>query len=156
MSDYNKKLLSHFLNPYNIGIIQNADGYGFANNPVNGYRTDIYIKIENGKISDIKFKTIGCTATIASASALTKIVKNKSLDEIINRENPFENLLDMLINEIGDVPKKNWHCPPTAIKILFIAICNYYENKNDQKDVNKIEKIIKYINNFFYRKLNEN
>ena len=84
MSGFDDRLLQHFLNPKNVGTIVNYDGYARIENPVNGYTTDIYIQIENGKISDAKFKSMGCTATIATSSAITELIKNINLDDLIN------------------------------------------------------------------------
>jgi len=85
----NEKMLEHFRNPQNVGTIENADGYGRGTNPINGYITDMYLKIEGDKIVDIKYKTYGCVATIASTSAISHIVKGKILSDIINIEKPY-------------------------------------------------------------------
>jgi nitrogen fixation NifU-like protein len=155
MSDFDNKLLSYFLNPKNVGLIDNPNGYGTAENPINGYRTDIYIKVENEIIKDIKFKTIGCTVTIASDSALTEIVKGKKIKEIINNENPLRILLNLITNELGSVPEKNWHCPPTAIQVLFYAILDYYKKIDDNINIKKVEKIIDEIKKYFKKTINE-
>jgi len=155
MSELNQKLLEHFRNPRNVGIIENADGYARMENPVNGYTTDMYLQIENGQIQDIKFKTLGCTVTIASASALTDIVKGKTLDEIVNNSDSLKKLLELLQRELGDIPEKNWHCPPTAIQTLLIAICEYYRKNNDEKTVKKIEKTINEVECYFEKKLDQ-
>lgn len=155
MSEYSQKLLEHFLNPKNVGVIKNPDGYARWENPVNGYTTDIYLRIENGQIQDIKFKTFGCTATIASASALTDIVKGKTLEEIVNNDDTLKKLLELLQRELGDVPEKNWHCPPTAIQTLLIAICEYYRKNTDGKNVTKIEKTLTEITGYFEKKLDQ-
>ena len=155
MSEYSKKLLEHFLNPRNVGIIKNPEGYARVENPVNGYTTDIYLRVENEQIQDIKFKTFGCTATIASASALTDIVKGKTLEEIANSGDPLKKLLELLQRELGDVPEKNWHCPPTAIQTLLIAICEYYRKKKDGKNVTGIEKTLTEITRYFEKKLDQ-
>ncbi|GAJ01119.1 unnamed protein product, partial [marine sediment metagenome] len=76
-------MLEHFNNPRNVGVIEDADGYARVENPVCGDMTDVYIKVENERIKDVKFKTFGCLVTIASASALSEAVKGKSLDEIL-------------------------------------------------------------------------
>jgi len=142
----NEKMLEHFRNPRNVGTIENADGYGRGINPINGYITDMYLKIEEDKIVDIKYKTYGCVATIASTSAISHIVKGKILSDIINIEKPFEKLAELLINEIGEIPEKNWHCLPTVIQTLFTAILDYYEKKDNNEKVNQINKILDHIN----------
>jgi nitrogen fixation NifU-like protein len=143
------KLLEHFLRPRNVGIIENADGYSSVENPINGYRTDIYLKISDGIIKDIKFKTIGCTATIASDSALTDIVKGKNIDEIIVGGKTFDSLMKMIDEVIGKVPEKNWHCPPTAILALLTALKNHYSKLKDNQKIEETDNIIKSINKYF-------
>ena len=155
MSEYNQKLLEHFRNPRNVGIIKNPDGYARVENPVNGYTTDMYLRVENGQIQDIKFKTFGCTVTIASASALTDIVKGKNLEEIVNSGDSLKKLLELLQRDLGDVPEKNWHCPPVAIQTLLIAICEYYRKNKDEKSVTKIEKTITEVKCYFEKKLDQ-
>jgi len=149
MSEYNQKLLEHFRNPRNVGVINNPDGYARVENPVNGYTTDMFLRVENGQIQDIKFKTFGCTVTIASASALTDIVKGKTLEEIVNSGDSLKKLLGLLQRELGDVPEKNWHCPPTAIQTLLIAICEYYRKNGGEKKIEMIEKILVDVKSYF-------
>ena len=153
MGEPNQKMFDHFLNPRNIGIIENPDGYSQVINPVNGYRTDIYIRIENDKITDIKFKTVGCVVTVASASALTMIVKNKTLKEIVDNDHPLLMLLDLLKKELGDVPEKNWHCPPSVILSFFVALADYYQKNKDSDRIKKIENTLKEIQRFFDEEL---
>jgi nitrogen fixation NifU-like protein len=155
MQKTNYKLLEHFQNPRNVGIIENADGYARGKNPVNDYLTDIYIKVENGCIKDVKFKTVGCVVTIASVSALSEVVKGKSLDEILGNKNPFEMLMKLIEQEIGKVPEKNWHCPPTAIQTLLKAIADYYRKNKENEKLKIIEKIIFDIESYFEAKLNQ-
>jgi nitrogen fixation NifU-like protein len=155
MSELDNKLLEHFRNPRNVGIIENADGYARVENPVNGYTTDMYLHIENGQIQDIKFKTFGCTVTIASASALTNIVKGKTLEDVLNSGDSLKKLLELLRMELGDIPEKNWHCPPTAIQTLLIAICEYYRKNKDEKTVTKIEKTIDEVKCYFENRLDK-
>jgi len=153
MSEYSQKLLEHFRNPRNVGVIKNPDGCARVENPVNGYTTDMYLRVENGQIQDIKFKTFGCTVTIASASALTDIVKGKTLEEIVNSGDSLKKLLELLQRELGDVPERNWHCPPTAIQTLLIAICEYYRKNKDEQNVKKIEKALADVRSYFETKL---
>lgn len=155
MSDYNQKLLKHFLNPRNVGVIDNPDGYARIENPINGYTTDMYIKIEDGYIQDIKFKTFGCTVTIASASALTDLMKGKNLKEIVNNRKYLVTIFELMRGELGDIPEKNWHCLPTSILTLYTAILDYYNRKNDEKKIVQIKKILNDINNYFIAKQKE-
>lgn len=155
MSNEDQKLLEHFRNPKNVGVIENADGFGRVENPVNGYTTDIYIKIENGQITDIKFKSMGCVATIASASALTEIIKGKTLDELINRDDTFKILIQWIKKELGEVPEKNWHCLPTAIQTLLFAISDYYKKNSLEERLKRIQRVINDVESYFEEGLEE-
>ena len=149
------RLLEHFMRPRNVGLIENYDGYSSVENPINGYRTDIYIKIREDKIDDIKFKTIGCTATIASASVLTEIVKGKKLNEIIIGNKTFDDLLKLINDELGKVPDKNWHCPPTAILAFITAIKEYYLKIENKEKIQEITIIIDFIKKYFDETINK-
>lgn len=153
MSSTNPKLLDHFQNPRNIGKIDNADGFARGENPVNGYITDIYIQIENGRIEDVKYKTVGCVVTIASASALSEVVKGKCLDEIIYGIDPFQTLMQSITEKIGEIPDKNWHCPPTAIQTLLAAISDYFRKTKDERYTKKVEQILTDIKGYFNKRI---
>ncbi len=155
MSSTNPKLLDHFQNPRNIGKIDNADGFARGENPINGYITDIYLKVNNDRIEDVKYKTVGCVVTIASASALSEIVKGKCLDEIIDGINPFDTLMELIIEKIGEIPEKNWHCPPTAIQTLLVAISDYYRKNKDEINLKKVEKIRTDVKRYFETRIKE-
>jgi nitrogen fixation NifU-like protein len=77
---YNKKVMDHFMNPRNVGEIENADGTGEAGNP-HGDQMKIFLKIRDNRIEDVKFKTFGCAAAIASSSMATELIKGKTLEE---------------------------------------------------------------------------
>jgi nitrogen fixation protein NifU and related proteins len=77
---YNKKVMDHFMNPRNVGEIENADGIGEAGNPHGDYMK-IFLKIRDDRIEDVKFKTFGCAAAIASSSMATELIKGKTLNE---------------------------------------------------------------------------
>jgi len=149
MPELDQKLLDHFLNPRNVGEIENPDGFGSALNPVNQYMTNIYLLVKDGLIKDIKFKTFGCVVTIATASALTTLVKGKALGEIIDRNDPLNNLLESIENELGAVPEKNWHCPPVAVQALLNALVDYYQRISDQQHVQRLEKMLEEIHCYF-------
>ena len=153
MTETDQKLLDHFMNPRNVGMIEKPDGYGRAVNPVNTYFTDIYIRVKDGCIEDIKFKTFGCVVTIAAVSALTVSVKGKSMKELIESTNPFQHLLDLIQKELRVVPEKNWHCPPTAVQALIIALCDYYHRNSDEYKVKQVENILREVQCFFETEL---
>ena len=116
---YSEKVLDHFRNPRNVGEIEDADGIGTVGNPVCGDLMSIYIKVEDDRISDIKFKTFGCGAAIATTSMTTELAKGKTLDEAmeITREEVAE--------ELGGLPPIKMHCSNLAADALHEAIKNY-------------------------------
>jgi len=119
---YNEKVMEHFKNPRNVGELEHADGVGQVGNPVCGDVMKIFIKVKNGKISDIKFKTYGCVSAIATTSMLTEMAKGKTLKEAkkITRDDVAEAL--------GGLPPIKMHCSNLAADALRKAIEDY-ENK---------------------------
>ena len=117
--DYNKIVKDHFFNPRNVGEIKNADGVGTVGNPTCGDIMTIFIKVKDDKIQDIKFKTFGCAAAIASTSMATEMVKGKTLEEAekLTRED--------VANELGGLPAVKLHCSNLAADALREAIKNY-------------------------------
>ena len=120
---YTEKVKSHFFNPRNVGEIKNADGFGKVGNPTCGDVMAIYIKVKDGKIKDIKFKTFGCTAAIATSSILTEMVKGKTLDEALKITR------DDVANELGGLPSIKLHCSNLAADALKEAIKDYRKKK---------------------------
>ncbi|MFH0840715.1 MAG: iron-sulfur cluster assembly scaffold protein [bacterium] len=128
---YTDKVLQHFKNPSNQGVLENPDAVGQKGSPVCGDIMKIYIKVgqrdNHGQtedyLEDIKFETLGCAAAIAVSSALTDLVKGKSLEEAmqINREH--------VINDLGGLPTPKIHCSMLGVEALHEAIKNYKENK---------------------------
>jgi len=122
---YSEKVLDHFKNPRNVGEIEDADAEGTVGNPVCGDMMTMYIKIEDEKIKDIKFKTFGCGAAIATSSMTTELAKGKTLDEAM--EITKENVADAL----EGLPPVKMHCSNLAADALHEAIKNYEEKKNE-------------------------
>ena len=117
--NYNKKVLEEFTNPQNMGEIKNPDGYGIEGNQACGDIMEIFLKIEDDKIKDIKAKTFGCVAAIATTSMLTQMVKGKNVDdamEITKKE---------IIKEFGDMPPIKEHCSLLGLDALHKAIEDY-------------------------------
>ena len=86
-SRYSEKVMEHFRNPRKVGEIENPDGIGHVGNPVCGDIMELYIKVDNGIITDAKFKTFGCGAAIATSSMVTELVKGKSVEEALEISN---------------------------------------------------------------------
>lgn len=118
---YTEKVLDHFRNPRNMGEIKDADGIGKVGNPICGDVMAIYIKVRDDRIVDIKFKTFGCTAAIASSSVATELVKGKTLDEAMKLTR------DDVANELGGLPAIKKHCSNLAADALREAIKDYRE-----------------------------
>lgn len=123
---YNQKVLEHFQNPRNQGVISDADGIGQVGNPICGDIMKIYIKMAKNKkgekiIKDIKFETLGCGAAIATSSILTEMVKGKTIKEALKIGK-----LD-IAKELGGLPKAKLHCSVLAHEGLAAAVKDYQE-----------------------------
>ena len=120
---YSEKVMDHFANPRNCGVIENASGEGTVGNPTCGDLMTIYIDVdENDIIKDIKFETFGCGAAIATSSMITEIAVGKTVEEAlkISRNDVAE--------ELDGLPPIKMHCSNLAADGLQAAIENYYEN----------------------------
>ena len=116
---YNDKVMDHFMNPHNVGEIENADGTGTYGSPVCGDMMQITLKIEDDVIKDAKFKTFGCGSAIASSSVATDMIIGKTIDEalaITNRQ---------IIDELGGLPAVKVHCSVLADHAIKSAIYDY-------------------------------
>jgi len=109
---YTEIVKDHFFNPRNVGEIKDADGVGTVGNPTCGDVMTIYIKVKDEIIIDIKFKTFGCAAAIATSSILTEIVKGKMLDDALKITR------DDVANELGGLPAIKLHCSNLAADAL--------------------------------------
>lgn len=116
---YSKKVMEHFRNPKNMGEIKDADGVGIVGNPVCGDIMTIYIKVKDDKIADIKFKTFGCGAAIATSSMITELAKGKTLDEALKITR------DDVADELDGLPPIKMHCSNLAADALREAIKDY-------------------------------
>lgn len=116
---YSEKVMDHFMNPRNLGELENADGVGEVGNPTCGDLMKIFIKVENDKIIDIKFQTFGCGAAIATSSMVTELAKGKSLDEAL------EITRDDVATNLEGLPPLKMHCSNLASEALKAAIEDY-------------------------------
>ena len=118
---YTKNVMDHFANPRNVGEIEDADGVGTVGNAKCGDIMQFFIKVEDDRIVDIKFKTFGCGAAIATSSASTEMIKGLTIDEALEFTNK------MVIEKLGGLPKEKIHCSVLAEEALLEAIKDYKE-----------------------------
>lgn len=120
---YSEKVMDHFRNPRNVGEIPEADGVGTVGNPVCGDLMTIYIKVKDNRIEDIKFKTFGCGAAVATSSMTTELAKGKTIEEArkISRNDVAESL--------GGLPPVKMHCSNLASDALKAAIEDYQKKR---------------------------
>jgi len=116
---YTEMVKDHFFNPRNVGEIKDADGVGTVGNPTCGDVMTIYIKVKDEIIIDIKFKTFGCAAAVATSSILTEMAKGKMLDKALKITR------DDVANELGGLPAIKLHCSNLAADALREAIKDY-------------------------------
>lgn len=116
---YSEKVMDHFTNPRNVGEIENADGTGTVGNPQCGDMMKLTIKVENEVIKDVKFKTFGCGAAIATSSMVTELVKGKPLSEVEDISNRT------VADALGGLPPVKMHCSNLAADALHAAIEDY-------------------------------
>ena len=105
---YSEKVMDHFSNPRNVGKIENADGVGEVGNSKCGDIMKIYLKIDDGKITDAKFNTFGCGAAVATSSMATELIKGKTIDEALRLTNKA------VIEALGGLPPAKVHCSVLA------------------------------------------
>jgi nitrogen fixation NifU-like protein len=118
--------MEHFFNPRNVGEIPDADGVGTVGNPICGDMMTIYIKVKEGRIADIKFKTFGCGAAIATSSMVTEMAKGMTLEAAmkISREE--------VADELGGLPPIKMHCSNLAADALHRAIEDYLKKSSEK------------------------
>lgn len=116
---YSEKVMDHFMNPRNVGEIEGADGVGEVGNPACGDMMRLYLKIEEGRVQDAKFRTFGCGAAIASSSMLTEMIKGKSVDEA--RAITNQHVADAL----DGLPAVKIHCSVMAEQAVKSALDDY-------------------------------
>lgn len=121
---YTDKVMDHFTNPRNVGEIEEASGVGEVGNPKCGDIMRIYLDVEDNIIKDVKFKTFGCGAAIATSSMATELVKGKTIDEALKLTNKA------VAEALGGLPPAKMHCSNLAADALHKAIEDY-KNKNN-------------------------
>jgi nitrogen fixation NifU-like protein len=125
---YSEQVMEHFMNPRNVGEMDNPDGIGHVGNPVCGDIMELYIKVKDGIIVDARFKTFGCGAAIATSSMVTELVKGKSVDEALKISNRA------VAEALGGLPPIKMHCSVLAEEALKSAIDDYLNKSEGSKD----------------------
>lgn len=120
---YSEKVMDHFMNPRNVGVIENPDGYGKVGNPTCGDIMEIFLKIENDIITDVKFRTFGCASAIATSSISTEMVLGKNIKEALEVTNKS------VAEALGGLPPVKMHCSVLAEEALKEAIEDYLAKK---------------------------
>ena len=125
---YSEKVMKHFKNPQNMGEIPDADGVGSVGNPTCGDLMTMYIKVKDNRIEDVKFKTYGCGAAIATSSMTTELAKGKTIDEAMKISRAS------VADSLGGLPPVKMHCSNLAADALHAAIEDY-QKKQKNKEV---------------------
>ena len=117
---YSEKVMDHFTNPRNVGEIENADGVGVVGNAKCGDIMKMYLKIDDGVITDCKFKTFGCGAAIATSSMATELVKGHTVEEALSLTN------SAVVEALDGLPAVKVHCSVLAEEAIKSAVADYY------------------------------
>lgn len=134
MEMYNEKVIENYSNPKNVGKIENASGIGEVGNPVCGDIMKMYIEVKDNVITDVKFKTFGCGAAIASSSVSTQMIKGKTIEEALKLTNKD------VVDELGGLPPIKLHCSVLAEEAIRKAIADYFrkEGKKSEEEIQKL------------------
>ncbi len=125
MPIYSEKVMDHFMNPRNVGEIEDADGVGEVGNPVCGDMMTFHIKVKDNRLEDVKFKTFGCGAAIAVSSMVSEMAKGKTLEEAM-KITPRS-----VADELEGLPKQKFHCSNLGAQALNKAIKDYLSKKKE-------------------------
>ena len=133
---YSDKVMDHFTNPRNVGEIPDADGVGEVGNEKCGDIMRIYLKIDNNVITDVKFKTYGCGAAVATSSMATELIKGKPLEEALKLTNKA------VVEALDGLPAVKIHCSVLAEQAIKAALADYYKRQGIDPEpiVGKIEE----------------
>ena len=133
--EYSKKVMEHFANPHNVGVIEDANGVGEIGNAKCGDIMKMYLKIENDIIVDVKFKTYGCASAIATSSIATDLIKGQPISEALKLTNKA------VVEALDGLPAVKIHCSVLAEQAIKAALADYYTRQGIDPEpiVGKIE-----------------
>ena len=126
---YSDKVMDHFTNPRNVGEMENPDGVGTVGNAKCGDIMQMFLKIEDGIIVDVKFKTFGCGAAIATSSMATELVKGKSIEDALKLTNAA------VVEALEGLPPVKVHCSVLAEEAIKAAIADYYKKQGIEVEI---------------------
>ncbi len=121
MALYSEKVMDHFRNPRNVGVIEDADGVGEVGNAKCGDIMKFYIKVDDDVVTDIKFETFGCGSAIASASMATELIKGQPVSEVLTLTNKA------VVEALDGLPPHKIHCSVLAEEVIKAALKDYYD-----------------------------
>ena len=121
--EYSEKVMEHFANPHNVGKLDDANGIGEVGNAKCGDIMKMYLKIEDGIIKDVKFKTFGCGAAIATSSMATEMIKGKSINDALKLTNKA------VVEALDGLPAVKIHCSVLAEQAIKAALADYYKRQ---------------------------
>jgi nitrogen fixation NifU-like protein len=128
---YSELVMKHFTDPQNVGVIEDADGVGKVGNPVCGDVMEMFIKVKDDRVEDVKFRTFGCGAAIATSSIATEMIKGKPLEEAVKLSNKA------VADALGGLPAQKMHCSNLAADAVKAAIEDYWSRQGGVKDEGK-------------------
>ena len=128
MALYSEKVMDHFRNPRNVGVLEDANGIGEVGNAKCGDIMKMYLKIENGIVADVKFETFGCGSAIASSSMATELIKGKPVAEVRELTNKA------VAEALDGLPDYKMHCSVLAEEAIKLALKDYYDKNGISYD----------------------
>ena len=123
--NYSQKVMDHFMNPRNVGSIENADGVGRVGNPVCGDLMEMSVKIQDNVIDDIKFRTFGCGAAIATSSMATELIKGRTIEDALEITN------QAIAEALDGLPPIKMHCSVLAAEAVRASLADYYTRRGE-------------------------
>ncbi len=131
--EYSEKVMEHFVNPHNVGKLEDADGVGEVGNAKCGDIMKMYLKIENDIITDVKFNTYGCASAIATSSIATDMIKGQPLSEALKLTNKA------VVEALDGLPAVKIHCSVLAEQAIKAAVKDYYDKNGIEYDAKEFE-----------------